>query len=312
MKKGTLIFSGILTLIFSVFLLAVSVLMLGVKLNLEFITNLLNVEFLAKTVAICSLIFVTPVASFFPDNADLIGTILVGLLLAYSVFSLVSSIIQFANTKKDEEKLVKAKKLSKIADIFRIIFCVFVLLFIILSFVKDEVKSASEIVASALNFSYINLIVACAFLLVGILMFVLPMVAYKYVGKNADAQNMQGQNAQGQYVENTQDGNYAGQYDNAQYQGGQYAYDAGQQMGRQDQYYAYNDTQPINPNDLINDQTQQGEMFNLVPGQDGIPQNITQKGLEDLARLERLRASGAIDDRNYYALKQKICSTNLS
>lgn len=302
MKKGTLIFSGILTLIFSVFLLAVSVLMLGVKLNLEFITNLLNVDFLAKIVAICSLIFVTPVASFFPDNADLIVTILVALLLAFSVFCLVSSIVQLANTKKDEEKLVKAKKLSKIADIFRIIFCVFVLLFIILSFVKEEVKSASEILASALNFSYINLIVACAFLLVGILMFVLPMVAYKNVGKNVNDLNAQ----------DMQNGGYENQqYAGNQYQDGQYAYDAGQQVGRQDQYYAYNDTQPINPNDLINDQTQQGEMFNLVPGQDGIPQNITQKGLEDLARLERLRASGAIDDRNYYALKQKICSTNL-
>ncbi len=309
MKKGTLIFSGILTLIFSVFLLAISVLMLGVKLNLDFITNLLNVDFLAKTVAVCSLIFITPVASFLPDNADLIGTILVGLLVAYSVFSLVSSIVQLANTKKEEEKLVKAKKLSKVADIFRIIFCVFILLFIILSFVKEDVKNASSTVASELNFEYINLIVSVALLILGVLSFVLPMVAYKNVGKNAGEQNMQGQNAQGQYVGNAQDGNYAGQYVGSEYQGGQYNYDA--PMGRQDQYYAYNDTQPINPNDLINDQTQQGGMFNLVPGQDGIPQNITQKGLEDLARLERLRASGAIDDRNYYALKQKICSTNL-
>lgn len=304
MKKGTLIFSGILTLIFSVFLLAVSVLMLGVKLNLDFITNLLSSEdFLAKTVDICSLIFITPMVSFLPNNADLIGKILVGLLLAFSVFCLVSSFVQFANTKKDEGKLMKAKKLSKIANFFRIIFCAFVVLFIILSFVKDEVKSASETVSSELGFSYINLIVAGVFLLVGVLMFALPMGAYKNVGKNVNNSNVQ--NMQGGGYNNQQ---YAGN----QYQDGQQNYDAGQQASRQDQYYAFNDTQPINPNDLINDQTQQGGMFNLVPGQDGIPQNITQKGLEDLSRLERLRASGAIDDKNYYALKQKICSTNLS
>lgn len=49
----------------------------------------------------------------------------------------------------------------------------------------------------------------------------------------------------------------------------------------------------------------------LVPGQDGIPANITEKGLADLQRLERLKSMGAITPENYAAMKQKICSTNI-
>ena len=49
----------------------------------------------------------------------------------------------------------------------------------------------------------------------------------------------------------------------------------------------------------------------IVAGQDGVPANITEKGLADLQRLERLKSMGAITPENYAAMKQKICSTNI-
>ena len=49
----------------------------------------------------------------------------------------------------------------------------------------------------------------------------------------------------------------------------------------------------------------------IVPGQDGVPINITQKGIADLERLMRLKAMGAVNDANYEAMRQKIFTTEI-
>ncbi len=298
MKKGTLTFSGILTLFFSLILLGVSFLLLGTALNLEFLQN--N-EILIKIVTVASLIFVVPIRAILPD-VEILKMVLPALLALYAIICFISSIMQLKNRKATVEKLVKAKKLNAFINIFRIIFCLVVAFFIVLNFVQldfvqVDIKALSQEVATAFGFEYINLAVAGVLFLLGLLAFILPTVGYKKLIKS-----MQGEDSN---VQNYNQNN--GQYYNGQYYNGQ----NNEAQGYQEQYYAYNETQPINPNDLVSDQTQQGGLFNLVPGQDGIPSNITQKGLEDLARLERLHASGAIDENNYLALKQKICSTNL-
>jgi len=57
---------------------------------------------------------------------------------------------------------------------------------------------------------------------------------------------------------------------------------------------------------------QQPAGSSIVPGQDGVPANITPKGIADLERLERLKSMGAITPDNYAAMKQKICSTEIA
>ena len=50
----------------------------------------------------------------------------------------------------------------------------------------------------------------------------------------------------------------------------------------------------------------------ITPGQNGVPLNITQKGIEGLERLERLRASGMLTEENYQAMRLKIFNTDIS
>jgi hypothetical protein len=60
-------------------------------------------------------------------------------------------------------------------------------------------------------------------------------------------------------------------------------------------------------------QAQEQQMASaIMPGQNGVPVNITPKGIQDLERLERLRASGAITEENYNVMRTKICNTNVS
>lgn len=296
MKKGTLTFSGILTIIFSVILLGVSALLLGRAFNLSLVSE----GILAQVIALFWLIFVGPVSSFLP-NVSFLNILLPALLFVFCVINFFGGIFQLKSRKAEGKKLVRAKKFNKISNIFRIIFCLFIVFFVVLCFIKEEIKLANSIVSQEFGFEYVGLVVAGIFLVLGVLSFVLPTLGYKGV-KGGTQDNAQYQDVN----QNGQDGQY---YDpnNINAQGdGQY-----EETGYQEQHYAYNNTQPINPNDLITDQTQQGDTFSIVPGQNGVPINITQKGLEDLARLERLHASGAIDDLNYYALKQKICEINL-
>lgn len=50
----------------------------------------------------------------------------------------------------------------------------------------------------------------------------------------------------------------------------------------------------------------------ITPGQNGVPLNITQKGIEGLERLERLRAGGMLTEENYQAMRQKIFTTDIA
>lgn len=294
MKKGTLTFSGILAIIFSVVLLVASMLMLGEGLNLSFVSS----GVMGKVTVVFWLVFVGPATSILP-NVSFVKILLPALLLIFCILELLCGISQLKSRTAGEEKIAKAKKLNNISNIFRITFCLFIVFFVVLCFMNDTMKLANNAVSQEIGFEYVGYVVAGIFLVLGVLSIVLPTIAYK--GANVESQD------NFQYQGNNQNGQDGQQYDPNYAQGdGQY-----NEMGYQEQHYAYNNTQPINPNDLISDQTQQGDMFTIIPGQNGVPANITQKGLEDLARLERLHTSGAIDDLNYYALKQKICEINI-
>ena len=315
MGKSTLTFSGILTLFFSIVLFVVSFFAIGSYLELEFLSG----EPLLNFVSLFQLIFIIPIYSLL-QNAEILKIVLAVFLMLYAIIYLISGIMQLKNRKAVLEKIESIKKLNTFVNILRALLCVIILLYFVCTFINEDVSLANQEVAEAFGFDFIGYIVAGLFLILGILVIILPTVGYSKLAKsfqNGDVNEQQNymQNDMQGNVQNNMQGNMQNYMPNDMQNNMQ---NANQNNGQyyegpvyQEQYYAYNDTQPIDPNNLITDQTQQGGVFNLIPGRDGIPANITQKGLEDLARLERLRASGAIDERNYLALKQKICSTNL-
>ena len=113
----------------------------------------------------------------------------------------------------------------------------------------------------------------------------------------------------GEYYPNVQDGQTGAWEQNVQYDpNAQYGYNP-QGINVQTQY-AQNTVEPLNPQTFTQNPNRSG--VSIIPGQNGVPFNITPKGIESLARLERLRASGAIDEQNYFAMRKKVCQINVS
>ena len=79
------------------------------------------------------------------------------------------------------------------------------------------------------------------------------------------------------YVNNGYAGDYYAQGDNAYYGGGQ-------------------DVHPLDASSLVQMDAEHIDpnVIRIVPGRDGVPYNITQKGIDNLTRLERLRRNGVI------------------
>lgn len=77
----------------------------------------------------------------------------------------------------------------------------------------------------------------------------------------------------------------------------------------QNAYYNQNDVHPIDASQFLQEQQQTYADPNaivIIPGRDGVPYNISPKGIENLTRLERLYRNGALSDQTYYNMKDKI------
>lgn len=137
-----------------------------------------------------------------------------------------------------------------------------------------------------------------------------PEQNYQYDGQYQNPQNYDNGYANQNYVDPNAQGQYDTNYNqNVDYnQNQQYNY-APQGVNVQTQY-AQNTVEPLNPQTFTQNPNRSG--VSIIPGQNGVPYNITPKGIEDLARLERLRASGAIDEQNYFAMRKKVCQINVS
>lgn len=70
-------------------------------------------------------------------------------------------------------------------------------------------------------------------------------------------------------------------------------------------YYGGQYVEPLDASEF-NAQANDPNVIMVVPGRDGVPYNITSKGIENLTRIERLRRNGVISDTNYAIMKQKI------
>ncbi len=72
-------------------------------------------------------------------------------------------------------------------------------------------------------------------------------------------------------------------------------------------YYGGQYVEPLDASS-VNIQNVDPNVIVITPGRDGVPYNITDKGIENLTRIERLRRNGVISDANYNILWQKIIS----
>lgn len=292
MKKGSVRFCGIITLFFSIIFIVIGVFFAGDCFNIEVLKNLVASGIFNTIYSVAYSLFIFPLQSLLSGvlESNLLLMILTILFLLLALGSFFWGIKEIAISRRDDQKFAKAKKTTGFASLLKFIFLLYILAVVVGSFVLESFTTQFEEINALVGLNYALQIIGGVLTIIALLCFALPIGAYKKASKLVNQDNNQ---------------NYEEQYQDGQGNFSQEAY--------QDQYYNYQQTTPIDPTSLIsNEQVNQGDSFSLIPGQDGIPYNITQKGLEDLARLERLRASGAIDDRNYEALKHKICSTNLS
>ena len=112
-----------------------------------------------------------------------------------------------------------------------------------------------------------------------------------------------------QNVDQGYDQNFSQGYDQ---NGGEYYEQAGAQSFDESQSsYTQSDAQPLDATQISQPNMDPNAIV-FVPGQDGVPSNITPQGIENLVRLERLRRNGVIDDTTYINIFNKICNQFLS
>ena len=303
MKKGSVRASGIITIIFSIIFIVFAFLFIGNALQLSFVQNIITQGVVSTIFSVGQVIFILPLLYLLSVlGVESSSNIILIISIVFAVFSLLAffwGIKETSIAKKDDENFRKCKKTCGFANFIKFMFFAYFLALIIISFIDNGLKDMFDIVSFMIGVNFITQIILAILALLSFVCFLLPVIAYNQKIEN----ELKSEDLQGEVGENPSYNQEMG----AQNEGYQ-------QESYQNQFYNNNEQQqttPIDPYDLVHAGETEEEP-RIVPGKDGIPINITQKGLDDLARLERLRASGAIDEKNYVILKQKICSTNLS
>lgn len=303
MKKGSVRASGIITIIFSIIFIVFAFLFIGNALQLSFVQNIISQGVISTIFFVGQFIFIYPLIYLLSVlGVESNSTIVLIISIVFAVFSLLMffwGIKETSIAKKDDDSFRKCKKTCGFANFIKFMFFAYFLALIIISFVDSGLKEMFDIVSSMVGVNFIIQIILAIIALISFICFLLPVIAYNQKLEN----ELRSEDLQGNVGENSSYNQEMGVQNEQE----------NQQDGYQNQFYSnqQQQTTPIDPYDLVHAGEAEEEP-RIVPGKDGIPVNITQKGLDDLARLERLRASGAIDEKNYAVLKQKICSTNLS
>jgi len=328
MKKGAIKTSGIISLILAILMFVIAIFLAGNIFNISAISNIVSsVEILSKVLTILSLIFISvPVqglSKFLTSvDSEMLAKGAVALLAVFSLYMIFWGIKEISLSKKDDQRFANCKKTCAFMMFIKFMFFAYFVAVIALSMVAEDFKKLSDVAQSLLDVPYIFVIVCGVFALIAFIIWLLPVINIAKVAKAVSSGNY---DPNAQYDPNNPNGQ---QYDPNQMQYGpngqpydpNYANNYAPQPtmqanmppmpGFQPQY---NQPQP-SVQAQFNPQVQAEEQLranSILPGQNGVPANITPKGIQDLERLERLRASGAITEENYQVMWQKICSTNL-
>ena len=341
MKKGATKTSGILTLILYFLLLVVSVFAVATVLEITAITDIVSSnEMIAKIVGAMMFPFTDfpamLIAKFMSgmdiETLNLINKIIAIVFAVFSAYMIFWGIKEITLSKKDDASFARCKKTCGFMMFLKFMVFVYFLAVIVCCFIIEELTLYLAILELAFGMPYVPVIVSGVLAVYSFIIFILPIINFSKAAKafngdpnaqyNADPNAQYGAN--GQYIDPN-----GGYYDP---NGQQYNPQATMQAnmppmpGYQPQYQqpAPGQPQPIYSNEpppqpsiqsQFNPQVQaQEQQFanSIQPGQNGVPLNITPKGIADLERLERLRNSGAITEENYVAMRTKICNTNLS
>ncbi len=323
MKKGGVKASGAITLIMYLLLFIISTFYV-LSIFLDPVAKILNdVDILGKIVNLAIAPFVTfplmLIASISTSiSAELIETLTKVLPMVLAVFSLYMffwGIKEITLGKKDDYRFARCKKTCAFMHIIKFFVFLYLVAVIVCTFLMDLLKLFFINVFGALyGFEYIFIVVTGVLAFLQFLCFVLAVANINKVAKavkNGQVQNDPNAN----YDPNYQNGGYDPYQQQPQYnQGSQMQANmppmnngyAQPQYQQQPQQYQQQYQQP-----QYQQQYPDAGSSTIVPGQNGIPINITQKGIQDLERLERLKQSGAITDANYIVMRTKICNSNL-
>ena len=323
MNKGATKTSGILTLILYFLLLVVSVAAVATVLEITAITDILSSnEMLAKIVGAVSFPFTDfptlLVMKFMPeidvDTFNMIGKIIAFVFAGFSAYMIFWGIKEITLAKKDDASFANCKKTCGFMMFIKFMLFVYFVAVVACCFLIEEFKAGLEILEEAFGMANVPVIVGGVLAVYSFIIFLLPTINFSKAAKAVAEGSYTDPNAN--YDPNAQYNNQNGYYDpNAQQQ---YAAQPTMQAnmppmpGYQPQY---NMQQQPSIQAQFNPEVQAAEMARanqIIPGENGVPANITQKGIEDLERLERLRASGAITEENYAAMRNKIFTSNIA
>ncbi len=301
MKKRAVKISGLLTVIISSILFLCMAFLLCYFFDVSIITSLF------QNMAIGELmyyIFSYPLEfvlrEYLSLNIDILSQIIVSFFAFFTFVMLIWGIKEISLAKKDDESFARCRKSCAFMMVLKFLFFLYNFCVLVFSFVNESISQLFFFVNAYIGVQYFSQIIIAVICVITFINFIIPVLSFH---KASRLFKEGGQNIQ----ENQQ-------YDNQDFQNGNYNPQGNNNgAGYQAPYYNAGQTEPINPSDITHPQSENVEYgINIIPGQDGVPINITQKGINDLVRLERLRASGAIDENNYAVMKQKICLMNIS
>lgn len=300
MKKGSVKISGLLTTIFSFLLFLLMAFLL--LYMFELLSAIPQLEQIAE---VSHLLFVYPIEYIFEEylslSFEMLPKVIIGVFTIFTFVMAIWGIKEMTLVKKDDESFARCKKSCALMMTLKFLFFLYNVFILVFSFVEQEVTLLFYYLNLFIGVPYFSQIVYAVLSIVTLINFLLPVLAFSKAAKllKDGGQGFTQNNVKHNKKENYyQDGNAEGYYDGNVYQA---------------PYYDTPQGEPIKSIDIIQpDRPIDENAILIVPGQNGVPKNITQKGINDLIRLERLRASGALDEQNYAVMKKKICSTNIS
>ena len=220
MKKTATRISGILTLIFSIFLLLFSLMNICVRFDISGVKTLIeNLQFLQVIYVYLSYVFVTLssglIYSAFPTiEYGTIEIIFMSVLFTFSLLMVFWGIKEILISHRDDVDFARCKKTCAFMFFIKFVFFLYVLFVIVASFLIEQVKIAVAIlellIRINLGLEYGFLIFTALISLVALTLFLLPTInvlkVAKKVGKDSINNKMAGESLEGDYVTPNENG----------------------------------------------------------------------------------------------------------
>lgn len=192
MKKTATKISGILTLVFSILLILISLLIICERFNIANVSSLVgDLVFLQLPLFYFSYIFIALPSSLIASLTSLelrtIEVVFISLFFTFSVFMAFWGIKEILISRRDDVDFARCKKTCGFMFFTKFMFFFYTLFILVASFLIEEVKLVSAvlevIIKSLLGIDYGFLIITALILLLSLLLFLLPIINVSKVAK---------------------------------------------------------------------------------------------------------------------------------